>query len=165
MASPLAAHRFLACLAQAADGVRARLLEVYVRYGLNASGFDLLTAVAAHGDTGCSQTEIAATLKMAESSVCTLIDRLQGEGLLHRFRSKHDRRRSLVLLTSAGRTRWQEITAAAEAALQRWLAAATDEELERLSRWLEARQGESAAAVADAASAAAPFTPRIREAG
>jgi DNA-binding MarR family transcriptional regulator len=131
------AHRFLERLSQAADEVRARLLDVYLQFGLNATSYQLLSAVAGQGDAGCSQTEIAASLGVAESSVCTLVDRLQAEGLLHRFRSKQDRRRSLLLLTTAGRERLAEATSVAESALVRWLATSSDEDLERLSRWLD----------------------------
>lgn len=161
MASHTAAYRFLQRLAEAADSVRAGLLRVYVGFGLSSSGFDLLSVVAARGDAGCSQTEIATELRVAESSVCTLVDRLQAEGLLHRFRSKQDRRRSLVLLTSVGRARLAESTASAEAALRRWLEDASDAELEllaqRMQRLVSAIDGESSAAEVTAT--------RLREAG
>ncbi len=170
MASPSAAHRFLERLSRAADGVRARLLDVYVRHGLNASGYQLLGTVASRGETGCSQTEIAAALQLAESSVCSLVDRLQQDGLMHRFRSRHDRRRSLLLLTPEGKARWLETSQAAEAALVRWMAETTDDELEQISRWLDAlsvgvETAEPPAMAEDRAPRASAPMSRLREAG
>ena len=161
MASPSVAHRFLQQLAQAADDVRNRLFAVYGEFGLSGSWFELLQAVAAYGEAGCSQTELASRLGLAESSICTHVDRLQQEGLLHRFRSKQDRRRSLLLLSAEGQTRLAEVTSAVDRALVHWLDSSSDEEIERVSDWLAARL--SSASVQGSASSSA--TLRLREAG
>ncbi len=176
MASPTAAHRFLERLSSAEEGVRARLLDVYVRFGLNPSWFDLLSAVDARGESGCSQTILAAELNLAESSLCGLVDKLEAEGLLHRFRSKHDRRRSLLLLSQAGRERLAQASAAADEALQRWLAETDDDELGRVTDWLDrliardrriARWSDAAGPQAAGRAEWSDSTadPRLREAG
>ncbi|MCA9053073.1 MAG: MarR family transcriptional regulator [Planctomycetaceae bacterium] len=161
MASPSVAHRFLQQLAQAADDVRKHLFAVYGEYGLSEGWFDLLQAVATFGETGCSQTQLATRLGLAESSVCTHVDRLQQEGLLHRFRSKQDRRRSLLLLSAEGRTRLDDAASAVDHALTRWLDASTDEEIERVSDWLASLLCTAAAR----SNSSAARNPRLREAG
>jgi DNA-binding MarR family transcriptional regulator len=55
------------------------------------------------GDEGCSQTELAALLRLSESNVCSLIERMRSSGLLFRFRSKADRRKSVLILSGRGK--------------------------------------------------------------
>lgn len=88
-------------------------------------------------------------LGLPESSLCTLVDRMQAEGLLYRFRSKTDRRKSLLMLTHPGRERLQAVTNRLETLFRRWLEDVPDDELERLGAWLD-----GLAASKDAASAA-----------
>ena len=137
MASPTAAHRFLERLLIAEAGIRARLLDVYTSYGLSPCWYELLAAVDARGEGGCSQTVLAHELGLAESTLCGLIDKLEAEGWLHRFRSKQDRRRSLLLLSQSGRVRLSQASAAVDEALERWLAETSDEELCRVTDWLD----------------------------
>jgi DNA-binding MarR family transcriptional regulator len=132
------AHRFLDRLQAAAEAARALLEDVYRQYELTATSVELLGRVAHAGDNGCSQTDVAKSLQLAESSVCGLVDKLQAAGLLHRFRSRQDRRRSLLLLSSAGRERLSNVNAAVEIALLDWVASATEQQLEQVTDCLAA---------------------------
>ena len=80
------------------DRVGAALLEANV----NETRLIVMRNIAARGDAGCSQAELAVVLRQAESSVCTLIERMKKDGLVHRFRSKQDRRKSFLMLTADG---------------------------------------------------------------
>ena len=130
-------HRFFTQLLALSEEVRARLAEVVSDCGLNHCRYELLTAVAARGDAGCSQTELAAALGLAESSVCTHVDKLQKEGLLHRFRSKQDRRRSLLLLSESGRDRLEAAQVAVDELLEGWLMNCRPDEIGRTTALLE----------------------------
>ena len=50
-----------------------------------------------------SQTDLAARLGMKKAATGTLIDGLEGKGLVERERSRDDRRRQLVSITESGR--------------------------------------------------------------
>lgn len=176
MASPTVAHRFLERLSTAEDGVRARLLDVYNRFGLSASWFELLAAIDSRGASGCSQTVLAEELGLAESTLCGIVDKLEAAGWLHRFRSRQDRRRSLLLLSQAGRERLAQASAAVDETLDRWLAEISDEELNGFTDWLD-RLIARDRRIARWSDAAAPLLagrdewsdagadPRLREAG
>ena len=176
MASPMAAHRLLERLTAAEHGVRTRLLDAYFRFGLNATWFELLTIVQERGQSGCSQTDLASDLELAESSICSLVDKLEAAGLLHRFRSKQDRRRSLLLLSEQGRERLAQASAAADEALHRWLAETPEDILQQITDWLDRliARDRRIARWSDAASqpeagraewSDASGDPRLREAG
>jgi DNA-binding MarR family transcriptional regulator len=173
VASPAAALRFLSRLTHAAGGAQSGFRSIQEQFGLSPTWYDLLSTVASHGGKGCSQTDLAAALNLAESSVCNLVDRLHEAGLLHRFRDKQDRRRSLLLLSSGGREQFDAASAASQRALLQWLADTSDEHLDQLGIWLESfeRRTRSAADVFAATreggeDEARPNVPsRYREAG
>lgn len=137
MASPTIANRFLERLCAAAERVQTQQGALCAASGLVEPRRRLLAALSRRGDQGCSQTELAAVLGLPESSLCTLVDRMQAEGLLYRFRSKLDRRKSLLMLTHPGRERLQAVQDRLEALIQSWLEDVSDEELERLGAWLD----------------------------
>ena len=83
--------------------LRERLADALSETGLNESRLSVLRVVAARGQTGCSQVELATAMRQAESSICTLVDRMKQDKLLHRMHSKLDRRKSFLLLTEQGR--------------------------------------------------------------
>jgi len=62
-----------------------------------------------------SQTDLAARLGMRKAAAGTLIDGLEGKGLVERERSRDDRRLQLVSITDAGRGVVEEVDRMAEA--------------------------------------------------
>lgn len=146
VASPPIANRFLERLCAAAERVQAQQGALCAAAGLAEPRQRLLAALSLRGDQGCSQTELAAVLGLPESSLCTLVDRMQAEGLLYRFRSKVDRRKSLLMLTHPGRARLQAVRDRLEVLIRSWLEDVSDDELERLGAWLDglASSGEAA---------------------
>lgn len=178
MASLSSAIQFLQQLTCTAGRIRTGLASLMDEFGLTEQRFEALRELARRGDEGCSQTELAATLGCAESSVCGLVDKLQDEGWLHRFRSRRDRRRSLLLLTRTGAERLTAAEQAADTAVQTWLQQISDDELLDMVRWLQrfadqipsdpanaAPPANLAARVVPPATDAAPTVSRWKEAG
>jgi DNA-binding MarR family transcriptional regulator len=62
-----------------------------------------------------SQTELAERLGMQKAAAGTLIDGLEGKGLVERTRGREDRRLQLVSITDAGRRVVDEVDRMAEA--------------------------------------------------
>lgn len=62
-----------------------------------------------------SQTDLAARLGMRKAAAGTLIDGLEGKGLVERRRSREDRRLQLVSITEAGRSVVDQVDHLAEA--------------------------------------------------
>lgn len=58
---------------------------------------------------GLTSTEIAKRLDIEKGSVTTLIDQLSELGLLMRDASPHDRRKSMIVLTDAGRLEMENL--------------------------------------------------------
>jgi DNA-binding MarR family transcriptional regulator len=81
----------------------AILAECYAPFDVGLSRMDVLELLAGLLECG-SQSDIAANLRLSESTVCALIDRMQADGLLVRQRSVTDRRRSVLALTEQGQT-------------------------------------------------------------
>lgn len=158
MASQPVAIRFLERLCAAAERVQACRRRIGEDGGLEEPRCHAIRELTQRGDQGCSQTELADALGLAESSLCGLVDRMQQEGLLHRFRSKSDRRKSLLMPTHAGRQRYHQVTAAFETLVSSWLADSPDDELELIGSWLDGL------ASPETADAAAPGSPADREA-
>ena len=82
--------------------VRERVGDALAEAGMNETRLTVMKTIASRGDDGCSQADLACVLRQAESSVCTLIERMKKDGLVHRFRSKVDRRKSFLMLTAEG---------------------------------------------------------------
>jgi DNA-binding MarR family transcriptional regulator len=97
--------------AEAVAGLLAdchRLLEQFRgeflgRYELTVVRYRVLEYLHQAGPIGRSQAAVAEELQQAESSVCTLVERMRGDGLIYRHRCKHDRRKRILLLTEQGR--------------------------------------------------------------
>lgn len=95
-------------LNRVSDLVRERVGSALGDTNLNETRLIVMRTIAACGDSGCSQAELATVLRQAESSVCTLIERMKKDGLVHRFRSKLDRRKSFLMLTPGGQEQLQD---------------------------------------------------------
>lgn len=75
--------------------------------GLNQSQVTAL--VHLDRSEGLSQTELAARLGMRKAATGTLLEGLEGKGLVERRRSREDRRIQLVSITDAGRDVVQQV--------------------------------------------------------
>ena len=69
---------------------------------LNEARFSVLSALEKRSAAGCSQTELATSLRQSESNLSTLLERMRIDGLIHRERSLSDRRKSRVHMTTQG---------------------------------------------------------------
>lgn len=84
--------------------MRCLLSSLFAEFGLTDTWFTVLEVLSRSAPDGCSQAELAVALGQSESSVSTLIERMRSHGLLHRLRSKSDRRRHVLIVTERGRT-------------------------------------------------------------
>lgn len=99
---PQPAAVLIADILSLADRLRQHLEAPCLEQGVSASRFALLDVVDQSGSGGMAQTELAARLGLSESNVSVLVEALRKNGLLHRMRSKVDRRRSVLLLSESG---------------------------------------------------------------
>lgn len=83
--------------------LRTTLARHFSEFGLTDVRFAVLRTVRSFEPEGCTQSELAARLNQCESSISMLIDRMRNDGLLYRLRSKSDRRKRLLMLSSDGR--------------------------------------------------------------
>ena len=113
---PEGSAALIAEILELADRLQASLDAPCEEHGVSSSRFGVLEMVDSSGEDGCSQTELAARLGLSESNVSALVEGLRKSGLLFRFRSKVDRRRSVLLLTDDGRSLVQALTKARDVA-------------------------------------------------
>jgi DNA-binding MarR family transcriptional regulator len=106
-------------------------------HGLNLTRAEVLACLAAHGEAGCSQTDLAAALRLSESNVCTLIERMRGDGWLFRLRSDVDRRRSVVVLSPHGMKTIAQIEELRRRRARHWLRGLPSDSLEQLNQLLD----------------------------
>jgi DNA-binding MarR family transcriptional regulator len=104
--------------------------EAIAPLGLRPQLFDVL-AVVDHREP-LAQQAIGAVLGIDPARMVALIDELEGAGLLVRRADPADRRRRLISLTAAGRTRLATATQAAAQVEAGLLADLTDEESQSL---------------------------------
>lgn len=106
------------------------------RRGLSGSRYAILSALQQSTAEGLAQTELAAGLNLSESNVSVLVEALRKAGLLHRLRSKTDRRRSVLLLSPTGRELVALLTAARNTVADSLVAGISTEQLADLRRLL-----------------------------
>lgn len=94
--------------------------EALAPYGVD--GHELAVLVVLSGDVPLSQVEAAGRLGVDRTTMVSLIDRLEGQGLVERRRSPHDRRKNIVELTPAGRECLGQAEKARRATERRFLA-------------------------------------------
>ena len=124
-------------LLAAADALRSALSEHSSKFGLNESRVGVLQTLRSFGTDGCSQTELAQALSLSESSVCGLVDRMQSDGLIYRFRSRKDRRRSLLMLSDKGSDLIIRIDVGRREQIEKFLSQYTEAEQTLLSQLLK----------------------------
>lgn len=98
-------------LLRAAQIARFRFNDWLNHFELTEGRHSVLSALVRAGDGGCSQAELADSLGQSESNVSTLIERMQRDGLVSRSRSEFDRRKRILLVTAAGRTKLESVEA------------------------------------------------------
>ncbi|SFI05336.1 MarR family winged helix-turn-helix transcriptional regulator [Planctomicrobium piriforme] len=88
--------------------LRKQLSDRYTDAGLSESRASVLAAL--DGPTRhATQADLAAVLLISESNLCGLVERMRVEGLIERDRSPLDRRKTVLTLTSLGRTRCEVV--------------------------------------------------------
>ena len=141
----------LAHLRQANRLLEELLGQCYGHAGIGTTRVDVLELLAGEFEC-CSQTLVARQLGLSESTVCTLIDRMQVDGLLARQRSVTDRRRSVLAVSDLGQRLLHEATSRRDQrlrhAFQGWTAdtrAAATASLQDLIATLQRTVGETTA--------------------
>ncbi|MDO5065866.1 MAG: MarR family transcriptional regulator [Propionibacteriaceae bacterium] len=127
--SPLAtwpAYRLIKVGEQAIAEAEATLLEV----GIKPRHFNVLVTAAAHPTL--SQRELSSALGLDPNVMVGVIDELEAAGLAQRQRSSVDRRRHVVVVTDAGQEVLDQGLAALRAGEERFLAALSIAERQRL---------------------------------
>lgn len=89
--------------------VRGQMSEFLEKFGLTEVRYSVLAALRSAVDTGMSQAELAERLMQSESNICTLVERMQQEGMIERLRSDADRRRRVLSLSQAGQQLFDQV--------------------------------------------------------
>ncbi len=91
-------------LTRAALAVESRLATTFVRYGLDASSFDVLATLLRSGAPyRIAPVELARDAMISTSAVAQRLNKLEARGLVLREANPDDGRGTLVTLTGAGR--------------------------------------------------------------
>src|SRR5690606_5090647 len=107
--------RLFTCTQLIERHVRSRLRE---RYNTTLPRFDLMSQLARHPE-GLKMGELSRLLMVTGGNVTTIVDQLEGEGLVERLDEPADRRAFRIHLTKAGERSFAEMASAHEA----WLVA------------------------------------------
>ena len=125
--------RLLALTNMIEGRVRRRLRAAY---GITLPRFDVM-AVLYGAQEGLSMGELSRRLMVSNGNVTGIVERLEGEGLVHRRRRPEDRRSRLVRLTDAGRETFEAMAAGHENWIASMLSELSEEEAERLYHLLD----------------------------
>jgi DNA-binding MarR family transcriptional regulator len=131
------AGRLVRRILTAAKHIERRAGESLSANGLNLTRADVLACIAACGERGCSQTDLAAALNLSESNICTLIERMRNDGWLFRLRSQVDRRCSVLVLSPQGRETVSQIERLRSTDAVRWIGKLSEPELSGLNQLLD----------------------------
>jgi DNA-binding MarR family transcriptional regulator len=93
-------YRVIAAIHGAYHAVTRRLDVVTRQHGLDAS--EALVIVAILREPGCSPGQVRARIGLHRSTLSSILDRLEKDGLIRREPSSHDGRRFEIRLTRAG---------------------------------------------------------------
>jgi len=108
----------------------ARVTATFGAFGLSPPAFSMIALIAAN--EGCSQNALARENAMDKSAVVTILDELEGKGLVRRVRSQTDRRRHALSLTAEGQALLVRLRQAAETVERPIREALTPEEAAQL---------------------------------
>ncbi|MET9905294.1 MarR family winged helix-turn-helix transcriptional regulator [Streptomyces sp. NPDC006476] len=109
--------------------------EALAPYGVD--GHELAVLVVLSGDEPLSQVEAAGRLAVDRTTMVSLVDGLEDQGLVRRRRSPQDRRKNIVELTPAGEECLRQGEKARRSAERRFLAALDEETAATLVRALQ----------------------------
>ncbi|MEV0636760.1 MarR family winged helix-turn-helix transcriptional regulator [Streptomyces sp. NPDC050619] len=123
-------------LKHAQAGLARTSAEALAPYGVD--GHELAVLVVLSAGEPLSQVEAAARLGVDRTTMVSLIDGLEGQGLVERRRSPQDRRRNIVELTPTGTERLRQAERARRAAERRFLAPLDEKATADLVRALQA---------------------------
>ena len=108
--------------------------EVLGADGLTPAQFDVLSHIVQ--ERGLNQQELAERLLVTKGNVCTLLDRMERDGLVERVPNPSDRRANLIHPTDKGETQFAEAAPRLEAQIHREMAELERDELRRLRKTL-----------------------------
>ncbi len=128
-------------LLRAAQVVRSAMNEHLSEFGLNDVRFLVISELETCWPNGCTQTELAERLRLSESNICTLVERMRQDGWLYRHRDKHDRRKRLLLPTEKARQTLGLVQAEQEWRLRRVFGALSEDELRQTAGLLQLLTG------------------------
>jgi len=97
------AEEIVCKLLQIAHQLRGQRNLFLADFELNDVRYAVLHAVESFDPAGCTQTTLANTLRLSESNICTLVERMRLDGFLYRHRPKTDRRKRLLFVTEKSR--------------------------------------------------------------
>jgi DNA-binding MarR family transcriptional regulator len=103
---------------------------------LNVTRADL-GCVALHGEQGCAQIDLAESLRLSESNICTLVERMRADGWVERLRSGVDRRRSVIVLTPQARASLEHLQTLRQNRASQWLRSLTATEIQQFNDLLD----------------------------
>jgi DNA-binding MarR family transcriptional regulator len=95
-------------------------------FGINGRQCAVLIAIDEQAPS--SQHDIAQRMGVDRTTMVTLVDELEGKGLVERRPDPRDRRKNVVALTEAGRVTLRGATEAADDAERSFLAALSDQQ-------------------------------------
>lgn len=95
-------HETLLNVVRTANLIAARAAQLFRQYGLTEAQFNALFALKFAGD-GITQAELGKRLVVTRASVTSLLDKLEGKGLVRRIDVPGNRRINHVALTEQGR--------------------------------------------------------------
>jgi MarR family transcriptional regulator, organic hydroperoxide resistance regulator len=124
-------------LHRAAQRMRAALDQVARTCGLGGVR-DWIVLAALTAEPGRTQLALAHDLGLDKTTLTTLLDRLEADGLIHRSLDPHDRRARIPELTGAGRRIQSEVTCARDRAEAKLLSTFSEDE-QKLLRTLLTR--------------------------
>ncbi len=105
-------------------------------YSMTLPRFDVLAALH-RAEDGLTMSELSRTLMVSNGNVTGIVDRLEGQLLVHRAFRNGDRRTSHVRLTGMGREYFERMALAHEAWISRRLSDLTSEETESATQLLK----------------------------
>jgi DNA-binding MarR family transcriptional regulator len=124
--------RLLTCTQLIEQKVRSRLRS---QFGTTLPRFDLMAQLERHPE-GLKMNELSRMLMVTGGNVTTIVDQLEGEGLVERLAEPADRRAFRIRLTRAGERAFAEMAGAHEEWVLEMLAGLTRREHEELLKLL-----------------------------
>ncbi len=86
----------------AAGHMRERFDQICAEHGLTGAQYNVLRILRGGPDGGTARCEVAERMVERAPDVTRLVDRLEKQGLVERFRCQEDRRLSLACVTAKG---------------------------------------------------------------